>query len=62
MYGTTQNLQNLSQPSWIVKNDETLLSEFFIKLSSSNLLITSNSVEFTFLFLFSISRIILLIS
>ena len=25
VYGTTQKLQNLSQPSCIVKNDETLL-------------------------------------
>ena len=30
VYGTTQKLQNLSHPSWIVRNDETLLDVFFI--------------------------------
>ena len=28
--GTTQKWQNLSQPSWIVKKDETLLALFLI--------------------------------
>ena len=30
MYGTTQNLQNLSQPSWIVKKEDIFLEEFLI--------------------------------
>ena len=62
VYGTTQNLQNLSQPSCIVKKAEILLLEFLTKLSWSNFSITSNSVELIFTFLFSIFKIILFIS
>ena len=49
--GTTQKLQNLSQPSCIVKNDETLLLEFLILSKYSNLVIVSNSVSSNFCFL-----------
>ena len=45
VYGTTQNLQNLSQPSCIVKNDEILLLEFLTKFKVSNFSITSKLVK-----------------
>ena len=45
VYGTTQNLQNLSQPSCIVKKDETLLLEFLIRFKVSNFSTTSKSVN-----------------
>ena len=44
VYGTTQKWQNLSQPSWIVINDETLLKLFLILLKYSNLVADSKSV------------------
>ena len=36
VYGTTQNLQNLSHPSCIVKNDEILLHELLTEFKLSN--------------------------
>ena len=61
VYGTTQNLQNLSHPSCIVKNDEILLHELLIEFKLSNFSITSKSVKLIFFDFFSKFKIMLLI-
>ena len=48
--GTTQKLQNLSQPSCMVKNEEILLLEFLILSKYSNFVIVSKSVSSIFFF------------
>ena len=50
VYGTTQKWQNLSQPSWIVKNEEIFPELFLILLKYSNFEIASNSVSSVFFF------------
>ena len=58
VYGTTQNLQNLLQPSCIVKKLETLLLEFLIMFKLSNFSITLKSVKLIFFESLSIFEII----